>query len=175
MTPKLHWLISLKIYFKSSLSCWNKAVNWSWEWAVSEQGGDICSSSAQVCVGPCEELTEQPGVCWKADVQVRGCARSFWWGRRRAQGSGEKPLSYEWQRKEKPAPRHPSASTTDLFFMTPCFIVPGWWAVPLRFICQLSRTRIFCFRKHFTSVSHQEFFAFTGSFAGFQDKIKFLN
>lgn len=131
-------------------------MNWSWEWAVSGRG-DICSSSAQVCVGPCEELTEQPDVCWKVDVQVRRCACSLWWDRRRTQHSGEKPLSCEWQRKEKPAPRCPSASTTDLFFMTTCFIVPGWWPLPLRLICQLSRQRIFCFRKHLTSVSHEEF------------------
>lgn len=131
----------------------------------------MCSSPAQACVGPYEELSEQPGVCWKADVQVRGCARSLWWGRRRTQDSGEKPLSCEWQRKEKPAPRCLSASTTDLLFMTPCFIVPGWWPVPLRLICQLSRTRVFCFREHFISVSHQEFLFVPVLLLGFKTKL----
>lgn len=37
---------------------------WAWE--------GICSSSAQVILKPCEELTEQPGVWLEAEVQTSG-------------------------------------------------------------------------------------------------------
>lgn len=119
----------------------------------SFRAGHMCSSSAQAVQVP----VSRHRAAWCVLLCRWGAGLSLWWGKRRSQDSGEKPLSWGWQRKEKPAPRCPPASSTALFFMTCCFIVPWWWPVPLGFVCQLSTARISCFRRHFTSVSHQEF------------------
>lgn len=76
MTPKLHWLISLK-KTKSSRSCWSKAVNGIENEHFQSRGQMFLISS-----GLFGSLWGAGTAAWCAGkLMCRCCARSLWWAR----------------------------------------------------------------------------------------------